>query len=110
MVSNVNDITVNYEEDGVLVVKEIDKEILSKGAWCTILFKYVQWDRAKETYGPVRYTIRRYRKMHDEYRQQGKFNISSDEQARKIIDSLQRWLASAGPSVPGDSSDESEES
>jgi hypothetical protein len=92
MVSNVNDITINYEEDGVVVVKELDKRILSKGAWCTIIFKYVQWDRSKENYGPARYTIRRYRKINDDYRQQAKFNISSNDQAGKLIDALQHWI------------------
>ncbi len=92
MPSNVNDLTVNYEEDGVLVMKELDKEILSKGAWATILYRYQQWDRSKNDYSPEKYTIRRYRKMNDEYRQQAKFNISSMDQARKIIDTLQRWI------------------
>ena len=95
MASNVNDISVNYEEDGVLVVKETDKQILSKGAWATIIFKYQQWDKSKEGYGEDRYTIRRYRKINDEYRQQAKFNISSREQAKKIIDALQNWLNQA---------------
>ena len=48
MASDINDITINYEEDGVLIVKEIDKEILSKGAWTTILFRYQQMDRRNE--------------------------------------------------------------
>ncbi|MBD3392603.1 MAG: hypothetical protein GF418_10970 [Chitinivibrionales bacterium] len=95
MASNVNDITINYEEDGVQVVKETDKEILSKGAWATIIFKYQQWDKSKENYGPDRYTIRRYRKINDEYRQQAKFNISSADQAKKIIAALQNWLDQA---------------
>ncbi|HOO45277.1 MAG TPA: hypothetical protein PLM29_03535 [Deltaproteobacteria bacterium] len=92
MASNVDDITISYEEDDVLVVKEIDKEILSKGAWATILFRYTQWDAKKNEYGPQRYSIRRYRKINNEYRQQSKFTISSREQARKIIDALQRWV------------------
>ena len=47
MASKAEDITINYEEDGVLVVKELDKVILSKSAWATVLFKYVQWDKNK---------------------------------------------------------------
>lgn len=91
MSSDIENITINYEENGVLLVKELDKEILSKGAWTTILFRYQDWDKRKEDYGPVRYTIRRYRKMNDVYRQQSKFNISSPDQALKIIAILQRW-------------------
>ncbi len=92
MASDVNDITITYEEDGLEVIKELDKEILSKGSWTTIIFRYRQWERSKNDYGNDRYTIRRYRKYNDEYRQQSKFNISSPDQARKIIAALQRWI------------------
>lgn len=93
MASNVSDITITYEEEGIDIVKELDKQILSKGAWATIIFRYQQWDRAKEEYGPDRYTIRRYRKRNGEYLQQSKFNISSKDQATKIIDALQKWVS-----------------
>jgi len=93
MASNVDDITISYEEDGVEVIKEIDKKILTKGAWTTIIFRYQQWENAKESYSSDKYTIRRYRKMHDEYRQQSKFNISSPDQAQKIIAALQEWIS-----------------
>ncbi|MFP4681838.1 MAG: hypothetical protein ACLFQB_15310 [Chitinispirillaceae bacterium] len=91
MASNVEDLTINYEEDGVLVVKELDKRVLSKGSWATVIYRYQQWERAKEDYGQDRFSIRRYRKINDEYRQQAKFNISSKDQALKIIDALQTW-------------------
>lgn len=92
MASNIDEVTINYEEDGVLIVKELDKVVLSKGSWATVLFKYVQWEKAKNDYGPDRYSIRRYRKMDDEYRQQAKFNISSKDQAIKLIEALQNWV------------------
>ena len=91
MASTIDEISINYEEDGVLVVKELDREVLTRGAWTTIIFRYQQWDRKSDGYGPDRFTLRRYRKIHDEYRQQSKFNISSVDQARKIIAALQKW-------------------
>ncbi|MGD9201694.1 MAG: hypothetical protein PVI26_09040 [Chitinispirillia bacterium] len=91
MASNVNDITIFYEEEGKEIVKEIDKKILSQGAWATIIFQYKQWERGKEKYSDNRYTIRRYRKRNGEYMQQSKFNISSKEQALKIVAALQNW-------------------
>jgi len=93
MPSDVNDLTVNYEEEGVQVIKELDKEILSRGSWATVVFRYKQWERSKEAYGDDRFTIRRYRKINGEYRQQSKFNISSVDQAKKIIQALQKWTA-----------------
>lgn len=93
MVSKADDLTIDYTEDGVLLVKELDKAVLTRGAWATLVFKYQEWDRRKEDYGPVRFSIRRYRKRDDEYRQQSKFNISSAEQAKKLIAILEGWTA-----------------
>ncbi|MFC1591119.1 hypothetical protein ACFL43_01205 [Thermodesulfobacteriota bacterium] len=95
MASDVNDITINFEEDGIQVVKEIDKAILSKGAWSTVMFLFRNWDKKKEDYGPEKISIRRYRKINNEYRQQSKFNISSIDQAQKIIENLQTWIKQA---------------
>ncbi len=92
MASDVEELTVSYQEDDLLLVKEIDKEILSKGAWATVLFRYRQWDKAKEEYGPDKYTIRRYQKQHGDYMPKSKFNISSRGQAEKIVKALQQWL------------------
>ncbi len=92
MASEVNDITIQYEEDGIVIVKEIDKAILSKGAWATVIFRYRQWDKRKKEYSPDSYAIRRYQKVHGEYVQKSKFTISSNKQAEKIVEALQGWL------------------
>jgi hypothetical protein len=88
----IDDLTVNYEEDGVLLTKELDKAILTRGAWTTIIFRFTQWDPKKDAYGPDRYAIRRYKKSGDTYRVQSKFAISSRDQAKKIIDALAAWI------------------
>lgn len=92
MASKVEDITIEYVDGGITTVKQLDKVILSKGAWATILFKYQDWDKRKEEYGPEKYSIRRYQKKNNEYRPKSKFNISSKDQAQKIIDALNHWL------------------
>jgi hypothetical protein len=92
MAETIDEITMNYEEDGQLLVKELDKEVLSRGAWTTILFRYQQWDRKKEAFGPEMFTIRRYRKSGGKYNQQSKFNISNHKQAAQIVATLQKWI------------------
>ncbi len=91
MAGDVSELSITYSEDGIEVVKELDKVILSKGAWATVIYKYQDWDRGKEVYGPDKYTIRRYQKRSGEYTQKSKFNISSKDQAQKIIAALQQW-------------------
>lgn len=93
MTERVEDLTVTYTEDGIDTTKELDKVVLSKGSWTTILYRYQDWDRAKGEYGPEKYTIRRYQKRGGEYRQQSKFNISSRAQAEAIVTALSGWLA-----------------
>jgi hypothetical protein len=92
MAETIDELTVEYTEDGLVTVKELDKVVLSKGAWSTILFRYQDWDRKKEEYGAEKYTIRRYRKQNGEYRQQSKFNISSKDQAQQLVAALHKWI------------------
>lgn len=92
MAETVDDLTVEYTDEGIVTTKELDKVILSKGAWSTILFRYQDWDRTKQEYGQEKYTIRRYQKRNGQYQQKSKFNISSKDQATKIIEALQQWI------------------
>lgn len=87
-----DEITISYEEDGVVLVKELDKVILSKGAWTTILFKYQDFNKSEGEYGPSKYSIRRYQKRNGQYLPKSKFNISSKAQAEKIVSALSKWI------------------
>lgn len=92
MTDTIEDLTVSFTEEGVETTRELSKHILSKGAWTTILFRYQEWDNSKQDYGPIKYSIRRYQKRNGQYWQKSKFNISSEDQARKIIEVLSEWL------------------
>ncbi|MCL2458984.1 MAG: hypothetical protein FWF31_09130 [Desulfobulbus sp.] len=92
MAEHVEDLTVNYEEDGVLLVQEVGKEVLSKGSWTTILFRYRDFDKKTQQYSADKFTIRRYQKRNGQYQTKSKFNISSTAQAEKIVEILSRWL------------------
>ena len=89
---SIDDLTVQFEENGQTIVNELDKVVLSKGLWTTILFRYQVWQPEKNAFGPDMFVIRRYKKSGGEYRQQSKFTISSAEQARKIVDALSGWI------------------
>ncbi len=93
MAETIDDLTVDYEDGGTLVSKQLDKIVLTKGAWSTIMFKYQDLDRTKQDWGPIKYTIRRYQKRNNQYSQKSKFNISSVDQAQKIIDALTQWVS-----------------
>jgi len=92
MAETIEELTVNYEEDDIVTTKELDKKVLTKGAWSTIVYRFQVWDFKAQAYGPDKYTIRRYQKRNGYYQQKSKFNISSKDQASKIIEALQEWV------------------
>ncbi len=91
MAATVEELTVQYEEGDEVLVKELDKEILTKGAWSTVLFRYQEKNKSTGEFGPDKYVIRRYQKTEGQYRPKSKFVISSSKQAAKIIEILSGW-------------------
>lgn len=91
MASDVNELTVDFEEEGRLLCKQLDKRVLSKGAWATVVFRYCDLNRQTGEYGEPKVVINRYQKVNGEYKRRSKFNISSEAQARQVIEILQEW-------------------
>ena len=97
MASTAEEITMNYFEETeddqkIQLVKELDKKILSKGAWTTIMFKYQDLDKKSGEFKPAKVSIRRFQKVNGEFRKKSHFNISSDAQAKLIIEALNEWM------------------
>jgi len=92
MAETVDELTVEYMEGDEMTVKELDKVVLTKGAWATLIYRYQDLDRKTGEFGADKYTIRRYQKRNGEYSQRSKFNISSKDQATKIMAALSTWI------------------
>ena len=97
MAETIEEVSYNYEDEGKLVRKEIKKEILTKGAWATVMFLYQELDRKTEAWGPPKVSIVRFKKSGGVYRKQSSFNISSEKQARQIVEVIEKWYAEVGP-------------
>ncbi len=89
---SIDDLSVEWEEDGQLVVEELEKHILTKGAWATLMFKYRERNKQSGEWGEPKVRIQRYRKQNGRYSPQSKFNISSAKQARMIVAQLNDWF------------------
>jgi len=91
--ANVDEITYTLtDDDGKEIRKELSKEVLTKGAWATLLFKYQEIDRKTQDFGAEKAAIVRYRKMKGVYRRQKDFAITNKKQARQIVDILNGWF------------------
>lgn len=91
MAETLEELTYDYEDEGVLVRKEIDRAILTKGSWATVMFLYQELDRAKGKFRPPKMAIVRFKKSKGSYRKQSSFNISNEKQARQITEIFERW-------------------
>ncbi len=93
MESTVDDLTIAYTDDeGVQTIKELEKHVLTKGAWATLMFKHADLNRTTGEYGEPKVTIKRYQKRQGVYQSRSKFTISSAKQAREIIQVLKEWF------------------
>ena len=92
MAETVDELTIQYEEDSQVLRKELNKEVMSKGSWATIMFLYQDLDRKSGDYGPQKISIRRYQKREGTYVQRSKFEISSANQAKSICKTIEEWI------------------
>ncbi len=92
MADNIDDISIHYEEEGQVLKKQLDKVVLTRGSWTTIVFKYADLDRKTGEFASPKASIQRYRKQNGVYIQKSKFNISGGKQARQLSEILTTWF------------------
>ena len=88
---SVDDLSCEWEEDGRVVVEQLEKYVLTKGAWATLMFKYRE-RKPDDSWGDPKVRVQRYKKQRGRYLSQSKFNISSEKQALQIVEILQKWF------------------
>ncbi len=95
MATTIDEITIDYsEESGQQIIKQLDKVVLSKGAWTTIMFLFAEWDRKNQKWSAPKARIDRFQKKNGVYRSQSKFKFTSVKQAEQIIEVFQNWIQS----------------
>lgn len=103
MAESIDELTINYTdpESGTQTVQELDKKVLTRGSWTTIVYLFQEWDRKNECWGKTKARIERYQKRGGHYRSQSRFNISSAKQARAIVEALGDWFPPGGDDEGG---------
>jgi hypothetical protein len=115
MAETLEELTYDYEEDGTLVRKEIDRAVLTKGGWATMMFLFQELDRNSGKFRAPKMAIVRFKKSKGVYRKQSSFNISSEKQARQIAEVFEQWYPQiqaanqAAAQVEGGESDEGDD-
>jgi hypothetical protein len=102
MAETIEELSYNYEDEGTLVRKELDKVVLTKGSWATIMFLYQELDKATGKFRAPKIAIVRFKKFRGAYRKQSSFNVSSEKQARQITEVFERWYAKMEAAAGGE--------
>lgn len=91
MSSDVEELTIQYEENGEVKVEELEKVVIQKGVWATVLFRYRDRNNKTGEWNPPKAALRRFRKMGGFYRKQDSVNIS-ERSAPLLVAKLSEWF------------------
>jgi hypothetical protein len=93
MAEIIDEISVDWkDENGQHLVRQVKKEVLTSGAWSTIMFMYQDLDKKTGEFGPKKIRVARYQKRAGKFIPKSKFNISSANQAKRVMEIIQNWL------------------
>jgi hypothetical protein len=91
MAETLDEVTYDYEEDGTLVRKEIERVVLTQGAWPTMMVLFQELDRKTGKFRSPKIAIVKFQKSRGGYRRLSSFNITDEEQARRMMTVLEDW-------------------
>jgi two-component SAPR family response regulator len=91
LIHDLDEISLDVEEQGVLLKKQIAKSIIAKGSWPVAVFLYRELDEKKKDYGTLKTGIYKFRKIQDSYRIQGKINLPSFDDAVELAKVILKW-------------------
>jgi len=92
---SVEELTVQFEKDGVVLVEELGKVVLSSGNWATILFRFREFDEKEGVFLEEKFALRRYQKRRGGYAVHSRFTISNVTQAKQVQKALSEWTQDA---------------
>lgn len=93
----VAELTVRYEEDGVVVVEELAKAVLTTSAtWTTVAYLSRERDKVSGAFAAPRVSLRRYKKRGGRFITDKHFTLTTRTQVMALQEALAAWFAADG--------------
>lgn len=89
---DLGDIRWDWEEDGRLVRRELDRRIFERGGWATALFLYQELDLETDAWRPARVAIVRFKKARGLWHKHAAWNLAGADEAREVAAALGGWF------------------
>lgn len=93
----VAELTVRYEEDGVVVVEELAKAVLTTSpTWVTVAYLSRERDKVSGAFAGPRVSLRRYKKRGGRFIVDKHFTLTTRPQVVALQAALGAWFAADG--------------
>src|SRR6516165_707200 len=92
-----DELTYDQEADGVLVRRQVERVVLARGSWATVMFLFEELDRSTGTYGAPKMAIVRFQRWKGGWRKHSEFNVANAAQADELAAALARWTPMMSP-------------
>jgi len=89
--ADLDELTYDLDEDGALVRRQLERVVLTRGAWSTVLFLYEELDRRTGAFRPPRAAVVRFQKVRGGYRKHSAFVVGSADEMGVLLSTLGRW-------------------
>ena len=97
-VDPVESLTAAYTDraTGRLLTRELGREVLSRGAWATVMFLVQDLDEKTGAWRAPKISVRRYQRVGQAYRFHAAFALSGEKQARAMASVVGKWFDAGG--------------
>lgn len=102
LIADLDELTYDAEEDGVLVRRQLERVVVAQGPWATVMFLFQELDRATGAYRAPKIALVRFQKWRGGYRKQSALTLASAAQARQIGAVLAAWDGRLEPDAAED--------
>jgi len=87
-----DDIRWDWEEDGRLVRREVDRRTFARGGWATVMFLFQELDSERDAWQDARVAIVRFQKVRGLWKKHAAWNLAGADEARAVAGQLERWF------------------
>ncbi len=97
-----DDIRWDWEEDGRLVRRELDRRTFARGGWATVLFLFQELDLERDAWQPAKVAVVRFQKLRGLWKKHAAWNLAGETDVASVVEALTAWFAPDAKSSRGE--------
>jgi hypothetical protein len=90
-----DDIRWDWEEDGRLVRRELERKTFARGGWATVMFLFQELELETDAWQPPKVAIVRFQKVRGLWKKHAAWNLAGADEAHAVAATLGAWFAPA---------------